>query len=145
MKKTLVILMAVLMLAALTACGSTASTDEEQTPAIVFSDFQIVQDYEGKDCIAVKFDYTNNNDDSQSAYIDMPVTAFQDNIELDSFAIVDMDAEWEEWENNYQMEVKPGTTATCCQVFVLRNESPVEAIAEPLFGGDQITATYNLE
>ena len=164
MKRITAAFAALALAATFTACGGTTDTGTDATDAtdatetaqaadatqaqgsvITINNARLVTDYEGKSCVAVSFDYTNNGDDSQACMWDFTVKAFQDNVELDGFAIVDMDEEWEEYESNYQMEVRPGTTITCCQVFILRSQSPVEIEAEPLFGGEKVKKSFTVQ
>lgn len=79
------------------------------------------KDMEGKKCLVVTYDWTNNSEETTSAGAALLSKAFQNGVELD-MAYVD----WAEEDDNEFRDVRPGVTLTVKAAFALTDESEVE-------------------
>jgi len=79
---------------------------------------EIVENMAGDKCLAVYYEFTNNDDEAKSFSYTISDKAFQNGIELDtSMFHVNDDSK------NSGSEIKPGVTITVCSGFVLRDET----------------------
>lgn len=173
MKRKLAMIMASAMLMAmLTACGSSGDTGannttdagsaqavQQETPKadaapasegdlgdyhVKILDSSIVNDWEGNKAIRVTYEFTNNGDDSTSADIALYFQAYQNGIELESTFVgyEEEDAE----RDNAEKSVKTGVTLTCATCFVLSDESDVEVeVAESIsFNDKKLEKTFSI-
>lgn len=169
-----IMLASIMMLALLTACGdsadssatgsqkkepATTSTEEkpeetkqESTDEGDLGDFHVklldvetgLKDYEGNPVAGVKYEFTNNSDESAEADIALYMQAFQDGVELES-AIVE---ESSDEHDNASKEIKNGVTLTCEQYFVLTSETSdleVEIAELVSFSDEKLTKTYEIK
>ena len=133
MKKFIPILVSVLMVMALAACGAEGvSAPKEITDVAVYEDTQAdILDAEfysledGTPVIRVQFRFTNNQSDGLYMYECFAVHAFQDDVELDNITNVNEDAET---GNSAELirEVKDGASLEASYVFSLTGDSDVE-------------------
>ena len=162
MKRKLVMIMASAMLMAmLTACGSSgdtgannttdagsAQTAQQETPKADaapvsegdLGDYHVkildaetgLNDYDGNPVIGVKYEYTNNGDENMMFEAAVNAQAFQDGVQLDPAFMGDFSAEYE----NSSKEIKTGTTLTCELYYVLTSDSDVEVEVTELISLD---------
>ena len=134
MKKIFTILMAAVMVFALSACEAESNTEAEKeiTDVAVYEDTQAdILDAEffttedGTSAIRVNFKYTNNSADGLYMYESFAVHAFQNDTELND--ITDINEE-PEVGNSAELirEVKDGASLEGSYVFVLSDDSDVE-------------------
>jgi copper(I)-binding protein len=134
--------------ACLTGCGSSTSdtaaadtqeveTEAAETTETVSSDYavtidsaRIVQDYEGKDAVAITYTFTNNSDEAQSFAVACTEDVYQNGVELDLAITTDVDT------SASMNKVKPGASIQVEQVYVLQDMSPVDVEVFELFSLD---------
>lgn len=104
------------------------------------------KDYYGNDIIIVSFTWTNNSDETDSAWSLFGKEAFQDGVELDSATMLKsgtMDTKAN------TLDVKPGASLEVQRAYILRNEeSPVEFEISLLFDWDDdtvVSATFDIQ
>ncbi|WP_165246892.1 DUF5067 domain-containing protein [Adlercreutzia sp. ZJ141] len=102
-----------------------------EVPYVVSIDnCELTTDYEGNPAIVVTYTWTNNSENAQAFDVAIDDKAFQNGVQLD-FAVVDgMDAS-ASWN-----EVKPGSTNTVQQAFLLDDQSDVTIECTELFSFD---------
>lgn len=167
-RRTLALLLGVVMAFGLTACGGSETTttedvaeEAEQTEQaenesaglpsegdvgayhVALTGCEFNTDYDGNDIIVVTYDFTNNSEETISPLVGVYIQAFQDGIELENgfvmdAAVCDLGIE--------QKDVKPGATLTGCQTcFVLTSESPVEIEVSNIISDPTVGAIYEVE
>ncbi|MDR0853495.1 MAG: DUF5067 domain-containing protein [Clostridiales Family XIII bacterium] len=112
--------------------------------SFAIKDFQLVKDYEGKDAILIRFDFTNNSDEAKSFIWSADNKAFQDGIELET-AIQSYDDGLS--DDNASKDIQPGTTIEVYEVYLLSNTtSPVEVELTELisFSDDKLVKTFDI-
>lgn len=158
MKRKLAMMASAMMMAMLTACGSSggtstnnttdtgsAQTVQQETPKadaapasegdlgdyhVKILDSSIVNDWEGNKAIRVTYEFTNNGEDATSADIALYFHAYQNGIELESTFVGHEEDDVE--RDNAEKSIKTGVTLTCATCFVLSDESDVEVEAAEL-------------
>lgn len=105
---------------------------------IHYTKHTVVNDFGGKPCLLVYYDYTNNSDVPSSAMVDVNLLAYQNGASL-SAAIPE---NTEEAIDKFMSEIQPGQTVTVCQAFSLNDETNVTLQAGEAFsfGGGTITS-----
>lgn len=167
-RRTLALLLGVVMAFGLTACGGSETTTTEDVeegaeqtdqvenePAglpsegdvgayhVALTGCAFNTDYDGNNIIVVNYDFTNNSEETMSPLVGVYIQAFQDCIELEhgfvmDTAVCDVGIE--------QKEIKPGATLTGCQTcFVLTSESPVEIEVSDIISDPTVGAIYEVE
>ena len=143
MKRFVSVLLVLLLAFGMAACGSdddsTSGSNDGEKPAsseksepkdsgtlgdydIKIKESKIVKDWEGKDSIAVKYDFTNNSDEAVSFDVALHAQCFQNGVELSTTFRDSGDSD------TFTKEVKPGSTFKVEKVFQLSDkESDVEA------------------
>lgn len=162
-----------MMLAMLTACGDAADSSVASTPKAEpaassaeeqpeeakqesaeegdLGDYHVkildcetgLKDYEGNPVIGVKYEFTNNSEDTTSFDIALYPQAFQDGIELER-AI--MDSTSDEY-NNGTKDIKNGVTLTCEVYYIMTSDkSDVEIEVTELisFSDEKLTKTFEI-
>ncbi|WP_165044233.1 DUF5067 domain-containing protein [Adlercreutzia sp. ZJ138] len=118
--------------------GSSEATEAQkddaasaEVPYVVSIDnCELTTDYQGNPAIVVTYTWTNNSENAQAFDVAIDDKAFQNGVQLD-FAVVDgMDAS-ASWN-----EVKPGSTNTVQQAFLLDDQSDVTIECTELFSFD---------
>lgn len=165
MKKVLVIITSILLLA---GCGSKASSSQVQSEsavaestsiavssaavasssvsettvpaaapqttdgafAVTVLEHEIMEDYEGKPVLAVKYSFTNNSEKTTSFLLAISTQAFQNGVQLSTGILVN-----DKFDPAGAMkDIKPGTTIEVQAAYVLDdNTSPVELEVSELF------------
>lgn len=146
MKRKLAMIMASAMLMAmLTACGSSgdtgannttdtgsapvASTEDNADTAssegilakydVTIKGAQLCKDYEGNPAIIITYSWTNGSDETTSPMGSMMEEAFQDGVQMET-AIVDFEY------NDGLTDVRPGTTIDVEAIYKMNSQSKVE-------------------
>lgn len=166
-RKTLALLLGVVMAFGLTACGGSSVPAEDSTEEseqveqieeesaglpsegdvgayhVALTGCAFNTDYDGNNIIVVTYDFTNNSEETMSPLVGVYIQAFQNGIELEhgfvmDTAVCDVGIE--------QKEIKPGATLTGCQTcFVLTSESPVEIEVSDIISDPTVGAIYEVE
>jgi copper(I)-binding protein len=135
--------------ACLAGCGSstadTAATDtqaaeteaaetQDQTAqsdyAVTIDSARVVQDYEGKDAVAITYTFTNNSDEAQSFMVACTEDVYQNGVELDLAVVDGVDS------SASMNKVKPGASIQVEEAYVLQDMSPVDVEVYELFSLD---------
>lgn len=88
-----------------------------------YTGYEISKDYEGKSCIIVYFDYTNNSNESKAYEWSAGVKAFQNGVECDTAFILDSQ---NTALGNSSKEVKSGTTIGVASAFLIEGMDDIE-------------------
>ena len=103
-------------------------------------DFHITKDYQGRDAICVKYDFTNYGDKSTSFRTETYNKVFQDGIELER-TFVSSDAIDRQYYDNNSKSIQKGTTILAGEFYVLRNKTSdvsIEVDDFSFFGEDKM-------
>lgn len=146
MKRKLAMIMASAMLmAVLTACGSSGDTGSNNTTDtgsapvastednadtvssegtlakydVAIKGAQLCKDYEGNPAIIITYSWTNGSDETTSPMGSMMEEAFQDGVQMET-AIVDFEY------NDGLTDVRPGTTIDVEAIYKMNSQSNVE-------------------
>ena len=89
---------------------------------VKFISGEMITDFEGKPAFLVRYEFTNNSENTIAPWAAISITAFQDGISLDScYAGDGYNLE------NEDKEIRPGTTISVSKSFVTTsNTSPIE-------------------
>ena len=156
MKKTIVLLLTLITILSLAACGSSVTTSSaepddsgssaetevesadfaeyeetriEITNAEFTDDYKDVEDGEGVPAIMVSFKFANSGSDPLYALESFGIFAYQDGVELEYISLND-DVHKE--GRNVAVGVKDGAEIDCMMAFATTSDSPVELrISEP--------------
>lgn len=137
MNKIIAILLTILLIFSLCACGGadTSTPDEITTPSssevveeisedlpfkFTITKTEVGKDYKGNDTIFIYFDWTNTTNYTLTFNANILVDAFQSGTELDT-TFPDMLTELYELYNNQGLKIKPGTTQSLVIAFVLND------------------------
>lgn len=124
--------------------------ENEQTGAGSLGDYSVEilsarksTDYEDKDAIIIRYNFTNNSDEAASFMFATQSKAFQDGVELEMAMMMD------DTYNSQDLtkEIKPGASIEVEKAFVLNGDSPVEAEVTELISFDdeeKIEKTFDL-
>ena len=146
--KLLCLLLAVLMLFSLTACGKEKTADSN---LIKLGDYEllykgacIMEDSDGNDAIVLSLDFTNNSKENASYLWSVDETLMQNGTELEVATVyTDYNTFTTVIENQFE-EVAPGATLEVQTAFVLNNASDeIEATFEELLGSKSGTITID--
>ena len=146
--KLLCLLLAVLMLFSLTACGKEKTADSN---LIKLGDYEllykgacIMEDSDGNDAIVLSLDFANNSKENASYLWSVDETLMQNGTELEVATVyTDYDTFTTVIENQFE-EIAPGATLEVQTAFVLNNASgEIEATFEELLGSKSGTITID--
>ena len=137
--KLLCLLLAVLMLFSLTACGKEKTADSN---LIKLGDYEllykgacIMEDSDGNDAIVLTLDFTNNGKENASYLWSVDETLMQNGVELEAATVF---ADYDTFETVIEgqfTDVAPGATVEVRTAYLLQDTtSPVEATFEQFFG-----------
>lgn len=157
MKRFIALLIALTLVFSLCACDSeeTPSTNpgENETPnvprqtepvvvdlepsgdlgdfAVEIGDCELIQDYEGKPAILIRYTFTNNSEENANAMVNISCQAYQNGIGLDTAFIMDNDS----YDAEASMkDIKPGASIEIMEAYLLTSETaPVEFEAAEAF------------
>ncbi|MBQ4550618.1 MAG: DUF5067 domain-containing protein [Oscillospiraceae bacterium] len=110
------------------AAGLPTSGKAEDHEASI-NGWELTVDDDGNTVLRVKLTITNNGDQGWPPVMIQPVEAYQDGLSLiwsDAWYL----EECTEEDEAFDEELAPGETVDCNALFVLRNDSPVEVVAE---------------
>ena len=146
--KLLCLLLAVLMLFSLTACGKEKTADSK---LIKLGDYQllykgacIMEDSDGNDAIVLTLDFTNNGKDNASYLWSVDETVMQNGVELEVATVFTDYDTFETVIDGQFTEIAPGTTLEVKTAYVLKDAAAkVEATFEQLFGKKNGTITID--
>ena len=137
--KLLCLLLAVLMLFSLTACGKEKTADSN---LIKLGDYEllykgacIMEDSDGNDAIVLTLDFTNNGKENASYLWSVDETLMQNGVELEAATVF---ADYDTFETVIEgqfTDVAPGATVEVRTAYLLQDTtSPVEATFEQFLG-----------
>ena len=146
--KLLCLLLAVLMLFSLTACGKEKTADSN---LIKLGDYEllykgacIMEDSDGNDAIVLTLDFTNNGKENASYLWSVDETVMQNGVELE---VANVFTDYDTFETVIEgqfTEIAPGTTLEVKTAYVLKDAAAkVEATFEQLFGKKKGTITID--
>ena len=118
---------------------SSEESSEEETEAAEFTfainSTSLGKDYEDKDVLIIKYDFTNNSDEATSFTFACQDTVFQDGIECDSTVIGCDDIDSQAQLN----DIQPGKTYTVTVGYHISDMSkPVDVVVTDLFGKETL-------
>lgn len=85
---------------------------------VTYLKHEIVENMSGDRCLAVYFQFTNNNKDAKSFIYTVSDKAYQNGVQLES-SLFHVNDE----SHNTSLEIKSGVSITVCSAFVLRDET----------------------
>ena len=146
--KLLCLLLAVLMLFSLTACGKEKTADSN---LIKLGDYEllykgacIMEDSDGNDAIVLTLDFTNNGKENASYLWSVDETVMQNGVELEVATVFTDYDTFETMIEGQFTEIAPGTTLEVKTAYVLKDAAAkVEATFEQLFGKKKGTITID--
>ena len=146
--KLLCLLLAVLMLLSLAACGKETAEDSN---LIKLGDYEllykgacIMEDSDGNDAIVLTLDFTNNGKESASYLWSINETLTQDGEELEVATVITDYSTFTAVIDKQFEEVAPGETLEVQTAFVLKDTThPVKATFEQLLGKKNGTITID--
>ena len=146
--KLLCLLLAMLMLFSLAACGKETAKDSN---LIKLGDYEllykgacIMEDSDGNDAIVLTLDFTNNGKESASYLWSIDETLTQDGEELEVATVITDYSTFTAVIDKQFEEVAPGETLEVQTAFVLKDTThPVKATFEQLFGKKNGTITID--
>ena len=144
------LLLAVLMLISLTACGKDKTSADPNLLKVgdytlLYKGAYITEDYDGNDAVVLTLDYTNNSKSNASYLFGINDSAMQNGVELELATIfTDLDA-YETLLDDQMKEVAPGATLEICTAFVLDSTTdPVEVTFAQMIGTKSSKLTIDL-
>ena len=168
MKKTLALLMLVLLLTAtLCSCfdstdatnqgsGSTSGTTSQSASSssksnlgnynVVIESCRLAEDYEGKPVAIVKFKFTNNDDDPAAFWVALECNAYQNDIGLNECYFVDESADYS--SDNQSKEIKKGASLSVEVAYELNDATTdIEVEVSELFSlsDKKVTKTFSIK
>ena len=160
MKKISVFLAVLIaLMCVMTACFETGTVDQGKDGAdsgsgasnlgdfnVVIKSSRLAEDYQGNPVIIVKYEFTNNSDDSKCFSWSIDANAYQDGVELMECYLVDDSANYS--SDNQLKEIKKGITLSVEVAYELENEtSDVEVEVSELisFNDKKITKTFSID
>ena len=112
--------------------------ENESNPQIIDMDFdtfhlkyvshEVSADYDGNPCVIIYYDFTNNDDEPQSALLAVYSQVFQNGIECDLAYIHD-----NEYTSNESKDVQKGTTIRVGSAYSISDMSDVDVIVKESF------------
>lgn len=148
-KKLLCLLLAVLLLFSLAACGKNKSPGDSNLIKIgdyelLYKSACIVEDSDQNDAVVLTLDFTNNSKENASYLWSVDETAMQNGVDLDIASIVtDYDAFTTVIDDQFK-EIAPGATLEVKTAFVLKDTtSEIKVTFEELLGSKNGTITID--
>ena len=146
--KLLCLLLAVLILFSLTACGKDKAADSNLIKLgeyeLLYKDACIAEDSDGNDVIVLTLDFTNNGKENTSYLWSIDETVMQNGVELEVATVFTDYDTFETVIDNQFTDVAPGTTLEVQTAFVLNDTtSEIKATFEELFGTKNGTITID--
>ncbi len=113
---------------------------------VIIDSCRLAKDYEGKDVVIVKYDFTNNSDDSASFMVAFDDTVYQDGIGLNESYVLDDSANYS--SDNQMKDIKPGSTLDVEVAYELNDSTTdIEVEVKELFSFSDktITKTFSIK
>lgn len=107
-----------------------------------YDSYEMSEDYDGKDCVIVYFDYTNLSQENSSFGSSVIVKAFQNGVQCETAYIFDED---NKPYNDSYTEVKNGVTIKVAYAFYITDMSDIELECEKMLGNSVDTTTIQLQ
>lgn len=107
-----------------------------------YDSYEMSEDYDGKDCVIVYFDYTNLSKENSSFGSSVIVKAFQNGVQCETAYIFDED---NKPYNDSYTEVKNGVTIKVAYAFYITDMSNIELECEKMLGNSVDTTTIQLQ
>ncbi len=102
---------------------------------ILIKSCRLATDFEGKSIVIVKYEFTNNSDESEAFYLAFDETVYQDGIGLNECYFADDSANYS--GDNQMKEIKPGATLEVEVAYVLNDTTTdIDVEVSELFGLD---------
>ncbi len=108
---------------------------------IKYTGHAVGTDYEGKPCLIVYYDFTNNSDENTSSAASVFMKAFQNGVQCDTAIFT----EENEALGNYMTEIQPGTTINTAQCYSIPDMSQVTLEASELITLDDTKDTMVIQ
>lgn len=127
MKKVLAMLLVLVMVLGLAACGD--KEEKIENPNLIkIGDYQalytgayVTKDYDGDDAIVASFTYTNNSDEAKSFMWAMFYTAMQGGVEMENSTIFVSADSYDYIGEDNLLDVDPGSSLDVALTYKLRN------------------------
>ena len=138
-KKLLCLLLAVLMIFSLTACGKDKAADPNLIKLgdyeLLYKGARIMEDTDGNDAIVLTLDFKNNGKKNASYLWSVDETVMQNGVELEVASVITDYETFESVADSQFADVAPGATLEVETAFVLNDTtSEIKATFEELFG-----------
>lgn len=157
MKKLVVIMLALMMVFAVTACGgggdgSEKGGDSDAKSNVMkvggytaeYKGYEIVKDYDGDDAIAITWNYTNDGEEAMSFNWAFYYTLFQDGAELDHSTVF-IEGTYDTLDEDINKEIQPGNSIEVKTTNKLTSlESPVTIEYQGLLTDDEGTIEIDI-
>ena len=163
MKKFLSVLMVVALLVVfgVFAIGSSESETEDQGKGtasqtenesnlgdykVEIMECRLSKDFEGKPVVIVKYNFTNNSEDSTAFYTAFDDSVYQDGVGLNESYVLDDSAQYD--EGNQTKDIKSGASIEVEAAYELNDtETDIDVEVEELFSFDdkKITKTFSIK
>lgn len=103
---------------------------------------RLLEDYEGKPAIIVSYTWTNNSEETTSAFVAFSTSAFQDGVELDTAVVTD-----DSYDGEADMkDIRPGASLEAEAAYLLDSETAVvEFEISELFSFDDTVVTTSFD
>lgn len=124
------------------AASASASTSAASAKHVVtIDDAQVGADYEGKPALIVTYTWQNNSDKETSFAVSIGAKGFQNGVELEPALMVDgVDS------GASLAQVKPGSTTTVKEAYLLTDQSPVDVEVRENFSlSDELLASQKYD
>ena len=147
-KKLLCLLLAVLMIFSLTACGKDKAADPNLIKLgdyeLLYKGARIMEDTDGNDAIVLTLDFKNNGKKNASYLWSVDETVMQNGVELEVASVITDYETFESVADSQFADVAPGATLEVETAFVLNDTtSEIKATFEELFGTKNGTITID--
>lgn len=138
-KRMIYVILVVLMLFGLTACGKDQAKDPNELKIgsyeLLYKGAKLMKDYDGNDAIVLTLDYTNNSKETTSYLWSVVETATQNGAELEMATIFISEDSFDTVTESQFSDVEPGATMEIQVAYELKDTtSEVELIFEEILG-----------
>ncbi len=148
--KILALILTFLMIFPLAACGG--EKDSGDPNLVTIGDYQalhtgskIVQDYDGNDCIAITYQYTNNSKEAESFEWSFYYTVKQGDAELEYAPVFVSEDSYDMLDDGLSEEVNPGETKEVTMTYMLNDlTTPVVLEFSDLLGDETDTLSVDV-
>lgn len=99
---------------------------------VTYTGHETSTDYEGKPCVIIYYNFTNNGEKNMNAAFSSYFKVFQNGIECETAIKMDAPDSYE----NYMKDIQPGTTIEVCQIFSITDTSDLTVEVSDLISFD---------